>query len=1159
MSKSDEQIGSILPDSSIRDKALADGLSLAEVVNIFLDGYGERPALGYRDHEVIKEGNKNVRSYLPVFKTITYFKLHQRIKNLAMAFRTSEKCRVERDEFVMIMGFADVDYVVVDIACVYAKAVRVPIQSSSSGADLSQIMSNIQPVVMATTIEDLRVTIELSLDNPSVKSIIVFNYDNRVDSEIDLFNEANIELKKAGSNIHLLSIEQVEKIGEALDFFHLPNAQNETAKRTAIIHSSGSTGTPKGAVVNQDAFIYRWIGKETPIPKLTVLLAPLNHIMGRLNLISTLNIGGTGYFTLRPDLSTLIEDIRLVRPTYLSLFPRIFEVVYQDYQNEISRRQKDFKTLLDAAARVKEEMRHTYLGNRLLMIIVGSAPTSFKVREFMQDCFDVLLIDGYGNTESGSGTLTLDGKIVPEVVTDYKLRDVPELGYFTTDLPYPRGEFLVKTKYGIKEYYKQPEATASLFDEEGFSCTGDIVELIGPDEIKVIDRRKDVLKLSHGEYVATGALGTVYEAGSSSIKQIYIYGNSNRSYLLAVVVPEQVEIERLFGLEITTQKVINHIRGEVNRVAQKEGLKKFEVPRGFIIEYDAFSQENGLLSSVRKRLRPALKRKYGADLEAIYKSHEESNDDRLASLKTDNSHLSVLEKLVIIIENQLNIEIEKSQNKLTFSDLGGDSLGAALLSMTIQEFLGVTLSADEILSPTGNIDTWSQALHSLIYNSIDATSFDRIHRDANYIKESELKIDRFVDSEVLASAKDLSTSLYPPKTILITGANGFLGHIVCLEWLQQVAKTGGQIICLIRAEDDDQAYDKLKKEFIGLDEDLENLFISLADKYLRVYAGDISRTQLGLNDQIYADLCASVDRICHVAALVNHRLGYKHLFRPNVMGTAAIIELALTDKKKPIDFISSVGVFMYLKQYDGISEQSELIDSIQLSDKYASGYAASKWAGEILLRQAHELYDIPINTFRCDMILPHRRYRGQANQSDMLSRLIVSIALTGLVPKSFYIKTDIKETTKAHYEGIPVDILAQSIVRAHEVTKDNYNIFHALNYNIDFVSLDSIVEWIESYGYAINRLDSHNEWYRRIQNKLKSLSEEQRNQSMLDILLAFKKPYRERLKSTESEGYQKLMSDLFPKELSLELTEQYIHKYLDDLIALGFEKYHLEK
>jgi len=53
-------------------------------------------------------------------------------------------------------------------------------------------------------------------------------------------------------------------------------------------------------------------------------------------------------------------------------------------------------------------------------------------------------------------------------VTDYKLVDVPDLGYFHTDQPHPRGELVVKSVDLFPGYYKRPEVTADVFDNDGF-------------------------------------------------------------------------------------------------------------------------------------------------------------------------------------------------------------------------------------------------------------------------------------------------------------------------------------------------------------------------------------------------------------------------------------------------------------------------------------------------------------------------------------------------------------------------------------------------------------------------------------------------------------------------------------------------------------------
>ena len=76
------------------------------------------------------------------------------------------------------------------------------------------------------------------------------------------------------------------------------------------------------------------------------------------------------------------------------------------------------------------------------------------------------LHDGYGSTETG--VVLHDNQVQRPPVIDYKLVDVPELGYFRTDTPHPRGELLIKTETIIPGYYNRPEVTAEVFDEDGF-------------------------------------------------------------------------------------------------------------------------------------------------------------------------------------------------------------------------------------------------------------------------------------------------------------------------------------------------------------------------------------------------------------------------------------------------------------------------------------------------------------------------------------------------------------------------------------------------------------------------------------------------------------------------------------------------------------------
>lgn len=123
-----------------------------------------------------------------------------------------------------------------------------------------------------------------------------------------------------------------------------------------------------------------------------------------------------------------------------------------------------------------------------------------------------------------------------------------------------------------------------------------------------------------------------------------------------------------------------------------------------------------------------------------------------------------------------------------------------------------------------------------------------------------------------------------------------------------------------------------------------------------------------------------MDHIVHPAALVNHRLSYRNLFEPNVLGTAELIRLALTERLKRFDYVSSVAVpHMSPDLAHGPESMDVRIGApeMPLLDMYATGYGASKWAGEVMLREAHEKFGLPANVFRADMIMPHASYRAQ--------------------------------------------------------------------------------------------------------------------------------------------------------------------------------------
>ncbi|MBS2079336.1 SDR family oxidoreductase, partial [Mycobacterium tuberculosis] len=146
----------------------------------------------------------------------------------------------------------------------------------------------------------------------------------------------------------------------------------------------------------------------------------------------------------------------------------------------------------------------------------------------------------------------------------------------------------------------------------------------------------------------------------------------------------------------------------------------------------------------------------------------------------------------------------------------------------------------------------------------------------------------------------------------------------------------------------------------------------------------------GLDQSTWQRLAQSVDLIVHPAALVNHVLPYDQLFGPNVVGAAELIRLAITTRIKPVTYLSTVAVAMTVDPGE-FAEDGDIraVSAVRpIDDSYANGYANSKWAGEVLLREAHDLCGLPVAVFRSDMILAHSRYAGQLNVPDAFTRLM---------------------------------------------------------------------------------------------------------------------------------------------------------------------------
>src|SRR5262249_50883081 len=280
-------------------------------------------------------------------------------------------------------------------------------------------------------------------------------------------------------------------------------------------------------------------------------------------------------------------------------------------------------------------------------------------------------------------------------------------------------------------------------------------------------------------------------------------------------------------------------------------------------------------------------------------------------------------------------------------------------------------------------------------------------------------------------------------------------------------------------------------------------FQELAADHLDVIAGDKCEAKLGLEQQTWQRLADTVDLIVDPAAEVNGVLPYSELFGPNVVGTAELIRFALTTKLKPYTYVSTANVGDQIEA-SAFTEDADIrvISPTRTNDgSYANGYGNSKWAGEVLLREAHDLCGLPVAVFRCDMILADTTYAGQLNVSDLFTRMALSLVATGVAPGSFYQLDADGNRQRAHFDGLPVDFIAEAIATLGARAVEGFETYHVMNPHDDGVGLDEYLDWLIEAGYPIRRIGDFEEWLQRFETALRALPDQQRQHSVLEVLL----------------------------------------------------------
>ena len=493
-------------------------------------------------------------------------------------------------------------------------------------------------------------------------------------------DEGNLEenknkLKNLGLN--LISYETIISIGKKcleekdINIINKPYKKVKPDDTFLICYTSGTMDNPKGAMVTTRSLtlatnVMYTIGYHLSGVDTILSFLPLAHIMEQLIFTVCLLYGTrTGFSSGKTD--RLLEDIQALQPTYFCAVPRVYEKIYKTIMDNINKRGTLVKKLFDLALKVKIDNYEKYgklthaffdpiffnkiknlFGGKITWMLSGGAALQRDILQGLKVMVCCPIVQGYGQTENAGSALlnsvydtaagTTGGV---QNTTELKLVDLPEFNYLSTDInpntgiPEPRGEICFRGDTVFKGYFKNISETKKIIDKDGWFHSGDVGIILtnNGNSIKIIDRAKSLFKLSQGEYVAPDKVQIIL-INSKYINQIFLYGESQYSYSVALVYPELNECvqflknEKILG-EIDYDKIKiedlcdnknmeEEIIKDCNLTGRKYDLKGFEIPRKIRIIKEPFSLENNLMTPTLKLKSKSIKAKYNDLIRNMY-------------------------------------------------------------------------------------------------------------------------------------------------------------------------------------------------------------------------------------------------------------------------------------------------------------------------------------------------------------------------------------------------------------------------------------------------------------------------------------------------------------------------------------------------------------
>jgi long-chain acyl-CoA synthetase len=412
-----------------------------------------------------------------------------------------------------------------------------------------------------------------------------------------------------------------------------------------LLYTSGTTGDPKGVMLthNNIASNVRAANVVFDISNTdnTVSFLPLSHILQRM--VDYLFFWVGCRIAYPRSIKSLVDDLKVIRPTIVVSVPRIYEKIYNGVMEahglkkaliawavRVADRAADLRLagreptgLLGLQYRLADRLVFSNVkravGGRLRFFVSGGGPLAPVLNRFFYS-IGLTILEGYGLTETSPVTNV-------NTMEDFRIGTVGKPVPGTEIRIAQDGEIMVRGPQVMKGYYKNPDATAACLDDEGWFATGDIGELDSDGYLKITDRKKDLIVTAGGKNVAPQPIENRLKT-HPLIEQAIMIGDRRR-YCVMLIVPAFGPLEtwaRGEGIRwesreelVGEPRVLDHVRREA--LGMLGDLASFETPKAFALLPEELTEENGFLTPSLKVKRRVVDERFGELIDSLY-GHE---------------------------------------------------------------------------------------------------------------------------------------------------------------------------------------------------------------------------------------------------------------------------------------------------------------------------------------------------------------------------------------------------------------------------------------------------------------------------------------------------------------------------------------------------------